>query len=432
MKRNFICFLMVAALSLFAACTPSGGEENNGGNTGGGNNDAPLTPPTTELEANTYSIDGVVGELNSVAVEQYGENIYIIATPTSDVASAAEIFECNEYIYAAVSPTLIGKEINLTTESEVYTVMSTLRGAMLDSVSPEFKSEITGGSMTFAYSNDVVDVKAELRLVGGVVLKFHLTVQKQVEVNKNIIKRGNEEKPLRATFYMEDGDQTYFYFTPSELYYFEELDEMATWYVYIGVDNSCIDGTEKMFGAETLITFGAVDNVNYSKSMEIYGDDLQGATGRYTITKNGEGNYSADILVSVNGSGYKVEFDGECISHLLAPEKKINYVAYGGAEHAIVSATVATIGNSCIFTLTTSNDENIVITAPENLLDGEPHGFSQFPELQVTYNGRTYCKTNGDSGTLTIHYKSISRSVEIDFTDYSDITLNYVGNVTKL
>lgn len=425
MKKNFL-YLAIVAMTFFAACTPDSGTENGGG-TGGV--DTPDTPANPELAVNTYSIDGTVAALNSVAVEQYGENIYIIGTPTAGVEKAADMFECEEYLYAAVSPTLIGKEINLITESEAYTVISSLTGALLESVSPEFRSEITSGKMRFDYSNDKATVKAELKLVSGVVLKFHLSAEKQVVVNKNIIKRGSEEKPLRAAFYMEENGQTYLYFTPSELYYFEELDEMATWYLYIGVDNSCIDGVERTFGAESLITFGVVDNVNYSKSMEIYGDDLQGAQGRYTITKNSEGNYTADILVSVNGSGYKVEFDGDCISYLLAPEKKTNYISYGGEEVTITGASLNIENELYTFVLTTSNGKNIEVVAPESLLDGAPHGFSQFPELSVTYNGKSYCKANGNSGTLTILYKSVSKSVEIDFTDYSEITLNYIGDV---
>lgn len=425
MRKSFL-YLVIATLFLVVACAPDNSTDNSGGI------DGPDTPANSELDVNTYSIDGTVGVLNSVAVEQYGENIYIIATPTAGVATAAEMFECEEYLYAAVSPVLVGKEINMVTESEAYTVISSLTGAVLESVSPEFRSEITGGKMTFNYSDNKAVVKAEMKFVNGVVLKFHLSAEKQVVVNKNIIKRGSEEKPLRAAFYMEENGQTFLYFTPSELYYFEELAEMATWYLYIGVDNSCIDGVERTFDAESLITFGVVDNVNASKSMEIYGDDLQGAQGRYTITKNSEGNYTANIIVSMGNSGYKVEFEGDCISYLLAPEKKTNFISYGGEEFTITGATLSTENEVYTFVLTTSNGKNIEVVALESLLDGAPHGFSQFPELSVTYNGKSYCKANGNSGTLTILYQSESKSVEIDFTDYNEITLNYIGDVTLI
>lgn len=420
MKRSFVYMLTMAAMALVVACSPSG----NGGEGG--------KEHESSLEVNTYSINGAVGVLNSILVEQYGENIYIIATPTANVEKSDAIFECEEYLYAAVSPTLVGKEIDLISESMPFTVMSTLKGALLESVSPDFRSEITSGKMTFDYSDDKAVVKGEINLADGSQFKFHLSAEKKVAVNKNIIKRGSEQKPLRAAFYKEADGQTYLYFTPSELYYFEELAEMATWYLYIGVESSCIDGEERVFDESSLITFGVVDNINYSKSMQVYGNDLQGVQGRYTITKNSDGNYTANIIVSVDNSGYKVEFDGDCISYLEAPEKKSNYLSYGGEEYALEGATLSVENDVYTFVLTASNGKSVEIIATESLLDGKPHGFSQFPSLSVTYNGKTYCKANGNSGTLTINYKRVSQSVEIDFTDYGEITLNYIGDVVEL
>ncbi len=208
--------------------------------------------------------------------------------------------------------------------------------------------------------------------------------------------------------------------------------EMATWYLYIAVNDTCIDGTEKTFGPESLVTFEVVDNMDSSKCELLTGSNLQGAQGRYTISKNGEGNYTADILVSMNDSGYKVEFDGECISHLLEPEKKTNFLSYKGEEYTVSGAILSVVDGIYTFRLANSSDNSIEIAVPESFCDGEKHGFSQSSDLSVVYNGRTYNKANGDSGTLMVDYDADNQTLTLDFTDYNEITFNYVGSVIAL
>ena len=62
--RRFTIYMLSLAVALFSvSCEPN---ENGGG---------------SELKVNTYSVDGVVGSLESVAVMMVGENISIVATP---------------------------------------------------------------------------------------------------------------------------------------------------------------------------------------------------------------------------------------------------------------------------------------------------------------------------------------------------------------
>ncbi len=426
MKKSFLYFLMAAVTFMFAACTTSDGVDGNeGGNEGG--TETPVTPPA--LEANTYAVNGNVAELKSVALAQMGEYIYLVGTPTAGVASADAMFECDEYVYFLVGPALVGKEFDLMTETSTFTVMSTLFGATLEGLAAGETSEISAGKATFTYENNVATVKADLTLANGTTLRLHMSAEQQVVVNENTISRGDEEKPLRAAFYMEAEGSTVFYLTPGNIDYFTGIYDV-TWFTMIQVPTSCINGEKQTLSESTLMMFGMSDNMNYDNYVEIYGDDLQGATGDYTISKKGEGQYAINYNITVNGVPYKASFDGTCVSALAEPEKKTNYLKYGGEEYAVSAATFTEANELYTFTFTTSLGKDIVLTAPDIAFGGDSYGFSQSDNFTVTFDSRTYSKANGDTGTMTAYYKTRSQELELQFTDYNGFEFNYTGSVT--
>lgn len=411
--------LMAAVAFMFAACTAP--DTNDGG----------AGAPNPELAVNTFSVNGVVREFKSVALAQMEEYIYLVATPTANLASAEDVFGAEEYVYLLVGPQLVGKEFNLKSETSTFTIISSLTGAILEGVAVDATDEISNGKASFILQENVATAKVELTLANGTVLKFHLSAQKQVVVNENTIARGDIEKPLRAAFYMEEEGFTTLYFTPGHIDYFEEIYD-TTWFTYITIPSSLTNGQKQTLSEETLMMFGMGDNLDYNKSIEIYGDDLQGATGDYTITKRGEGLYTANINITVGGILYRVSFDGECISALATPEKKTNYISYNGREYTISGATLeADLFNSLYtVTFTNSSGKELVLTAPEIAFGGDSYGFSQSPNFTVSFDGKVFSKANGNNGTVTAYYKVRSQELELDFTDYNQLTFNYVGTVT--
>ena len=202
MRRFYFITLAIVGLLFTVACEP----DNNGENGG-----------KTELGVNSYSISGEAIKLQSVAVDMLDDNIYVVATPTPNLTTAEAILKREEYIFVAVSPLLVGKEIDIKTESSLYTIISTLGAAPLKEVTPKNNSEVLAGTAQLTYENGVAVVKAEITLTNGEVLKLHLSAEKEVEVNDNTIARGGEEKPLRAAFYDEGDYSTTLYFTPAGL-----------------------------------------------------------------------------------------------------------------------------------------------------------------------------------------------------------------------
>ena len=385
--------------------------------------------PEVSLQANQYSIDGEVKTLHSVALEMLGEDIYMVATPTKEVVSAMDIFECEEYIYAAVSPVLLGREVDLVAEDNAYTIMSTLRGAIIESLSPDATDEISQGSMTFEYENNVAVVKGEITLADGTELKFYLSAEKEVVINDNIISRGAEEKPLRSAFYMEEDGLTYLYFTPAGIDYFEEL-EISTWYLYLVFDSTLANGVKHNISAATLEMFGLVDNLDPSGSFDLMAEDMASASGDYTITRRSAGDYQAVVNISVGGVAYKVEFSGICTSVYYEPEQSSNYFIYDGNEYAMISATLTVKDALYKLSFNNTGGKPVELTAPQSFFNGNSYGFSQSADFTVSYNRRTYSKANGDSGTLTAIYNADTQSLELHFTNYAGLEFSYSGEVT--
>ena len=228
---------------------------------------------------------------------------------------------------------------------------------------------------------------------------------------------------------MEEEGYTTLYFTPGNIDYFAGIYDV-TWYTYITIPDSFANGQKQNLNAESLIMFGMGDNVDYDNYVEIYGDDLQGATGYYAISKKGEGVYAADINITVNGVLYKVSFDGTCVSAFAEPEKKTNYLSYNGVEYQISAATLTEANSLYTFTFTNTSGKELVLTAPDIAFGGDAYGFSQSPDFTVSYDGKVLSKANGNNGTMTAYYKVMSKVLELDFTDYDKLNFNYTGAVT--
>ena len=389
---------------------------------------------SAELKANTYSVDGVEVALKSVAVMMVDENISIVATPEQGVTSAEKILECENYLFASVSPLLVGKEFDLKTESRLFTFISTLADAKLDAVAPDETNEITSGKAKFVYENDILVVKAEMTLISGKVFKFHATAKQSVVVNENTIARGNEEKPLRAAFYSETGNTTTLIFTPANIDYFEELED-ASWYMQITVSNNLVSGSDidiKSLGANDTFEFSVVDNVRNSKSFSIvYGfSDMSDVEGSFNIAKTGEAKYTVDINLSVGGVAYKANFEGECTSEHKEQEVKKNYFIIDGEEYVATGATLTKGASVWSVEVVASNGKSAVLAAPRSFFEqGGTYGFSQSQLFKVIYDGVTYNKENGSSGTVTLQYDDQNKMLTIDFTNYANLQFNYSGSV---
>ena len=93
---------------------------------------------------------------------------------------------------------------------------------------------------------------------------------------------------------------------------------------------------------------------------------------------------------------------------------------------AIVSSSYFLDETIVNLTLTLENDLDVIVTFPEEFIDGNAHGFSQSEYFTVTYKDIILSKATGYSGTMTALYKD-NGEFHIEFTNYDDCEFYYTG-----
>ena len=167
----------------------------------------PDNPESPVLGDNAYELDGEQVEFGSVCLSNIGDYICIAATLAEGVEDFDEVFGQDEYFYVAISPLLNGKEFDLMSEDKVFTLISTLDGAYVETVAPTLTDEITSGTCMFNCVEGIAEVEVSLVLADGTELKVRMSAEEQgIVVNENIFAIDGNEKPVRTAFRMlEDG-----------------------------------------------------------------------------------------------------------------------------------------------------------------------------------------------------------------------------------
>ena len=382
-----------------------------------------------ELSVNTYSIDGTVYEFGSVAAMMQGENLLIIGTPDKNAGSAEAIFaECENYFFGAVSPLLVGETIDVTSEKRLFTLLSTLAGAEIETLSPEFPEEAIEGEMTLSYVDGKVSFEGRVVLATGVEFAFIMEVMQSVELIDDVICRGSETKPVRRAFYSVEEDITTLWLTPASLEHAGEL-EMVTWYLSISLSNDLM-GEEidiAALSADSHFEFEAVDNY-VETVLGFSNENLKGATGSFLVEKLGNADYRVVFTFECGGEVYGADFAGECMLYEV-PEERTNFLTYGKGnnkqEIPLVSATLDCSTDVWVVELVATDQSVCIATVPADYFTGSAVGFSWSPNLTVSYKGRTYSKANGDSGTVIASYEN--HRLAFEFIGYDNLSFIYSG-----
>lgn len=380
-------------------------------------------PEKPALGDNAYELDGVQAAFSSVALSNIGDYICIAATPSEGVGSFEEIFDQDEYFYVAISPLLNGKQFDMMTEEKVFTVMSTLEGAYLESVASTLTDEITSGTCLFNYKEGVAMVEASIVLADGAELSVKMSAEETgIVVNENIFAIGGNEKPVRTAFRMVEDGTTTLYLTPAGIEYFEDID-ITTYYAYIILESGKCHG--RTLTVEDVIAVGYADNFN-----ELVVDSRNVATtGTLNIAAdpNDMAHYVVALDLDFAGTSLKIRFDGETLD-ALAKEVVTNEVVYNGASLGIKEVYVDFMPNpECVSTVMifTERDDIVYIKIPNTYLDGNAYGFSQSQNLYIEYDGVVYSKANGYSGTVTVGFDD--NIIKINATNYDNLEITYEG-----
>ena len=376
------------------------------------------------LEANTYAIDKAKSPFGSVEVSNLGEYLCIAASPSRGVGSFDAIFEQDEFFYVAISPLLNGQEFDLMTENDLYTVMSTLDGAYLETVAPTMKEEIKAGKCLFNYKDGKAEVEISLTLTDGTTLAAKMEAEEPgIIVNENIFAIAGDEKPLRTAFYLKEDGLTTLYLTPAGIDYFEDIS-ITTYYAYIILDDTQCNG--RTLDVSDIVAVGYGDNFN-----EIYVDSREvSAKGSLKVfaDPSDDSHYQVSADITFGGTTLKLRYDGNAID---AGTKEVvkNEVIYNGETYGITNVILNMqpdpVSLTCTVMIFTERGDMVSITLPVNFLDGNAHGFSQSPDLYMDYDGQRYSKATGYSGTITVDEDG--DTIRIDATNYDNLKITYEG-----
>ena len=414
MKKNIIITAALVAMAALYSCDDALLQQ-----------DDPQVPDT-ELKENQYILGEDKCSFESVAASNLGEYICIAASPQEGVESFDDIFEQDEYFYVAISPLLNGKEFDLMTEENLYTVISTLDGAELETVTPSAHEEISEGVCTFTCTEGVVSVEITLTLQDGQTFSAILTAEEPgITVNENIFALDGNVKPVRTAFSLLEDGTTALYLTPAGIDYFDELP-ITTYYAYIILDDNLCHG--RTLDVSDVIAVGYADNFNETV---VDSNEIQ-TTGTLNVLNDPEdpARYIVSADLDFSGTTLKLRFDGTAID---ANIKEVigNEVIYDGKTYPIqgVMLDMPSGESVCKVMLRTAMGE-LIITLPVNFLDGNAHGFSQSPDLYIEFDGKVFSKAEGYSGTVTIGVEG--DVMHIDVTNYDNLEITYNGSYEKV
>lgn len=391
----------------------------------------PPAPQPGELHKNSYSIDGEVYTFESVALTNINEYLCVVASPDVGIESFDSFFEeGHQYLYIAISPLLEGEEFSLKEESRLYTVMSTLAGALLTEVTPTSNLEIESAHCTFSYEEGVATIDLRATLEDGTELKALIEAEQHLTINENVITRNGEQKPVRASFYTTDEGMTMLYLTPAGVDYFDEMTEMASWYVYLIVDDAlCDGGNVDITATSNHFMAGLVDNGNESLSIAISQDNLQGASGSFSVKSlSGQGEYRITADIQWGAESLTINFEGE-MKDATVVEQRSNVIIVDGAQHMISSATLDRTDEEVWSLTLNSKGHQLTLTMPAEFFDGRAVGFSTDSRVKATYNSLEMNKAGGYTGTIFITLDG--DSVEAEFMNNSEVGAYYKGKYTE-
>ena len=385
--------------------------------------EVPETPELPQLEVNTYEIGGERNPFGSVAVSNFGEYVCIAATPAEGVENFDEVFEQEEYFYVAVSPLLVGQEFDLMQEERLFTVMSALDGAYLESVAPSIREEIVSGTCLFDYKEGVAAVEAHIQLADGAYLSVKLSAEEPgIVVNENTFAIAGNQKPVRTAFRLVEDGVTALYLTPAGISYFDDLP-ITTYYAYVILDSSKCHG--RTLGVEDLIAVGYADNFN-----ELIVDSREvKTTGIVNVAADPDDptHFVVAMDLDFDGTSLEVTFDGKTLD-ANAKEVIESKFKYEGKSYGITGVSLGYMpekGDVYAVRVKTERNDEVVISLPAKFLDGNAHGFSQSADLFIEYDGVVYSKANGSSGTVTIGVDD--GMININVTNYNNLEIIYEG-----
>ena len=426
-----LAFVLAAGAVLASCEKPAGPDEVPG----------PMEYPANPM---TFTVDGTETPVGKAFADTFEEYVLITVTPDTEVESYVDAVTADgvEYLQFMVLPQNLNREIDLVAEPQRIYCKDNESDCTY--IAPD--GNLTEGKAVVQYDEETSEVvfKLAIELSDGTVVGVNagaLMSAPAPEQGGTITVDGTQE-PVRGAFYLEDSGNTALYFTSSEVYTFEELQEMALYYFLIMVPDGLMTGEDfdmaDLSGEDNVVVM-YIDYVNGGQYEANSGDG--GASLTFNMQKTSDGTYAASISAAFDGGPeIAVDFDGTCVSVDYVPEEP-NEFTYEGTTEAVQSALVdksdpdiwhvwlsAVGGLEDLPEYEDPYNDAIHITAPAEAFNAGGVGFSTYKEiLKFEYAGQTWQYTEDNSVRGTLEVSLEGDMLTVDFTNYDNFSGHYSG-----
>ncbi len=392
----------------------------------------------------TFTVDGTETPVGKAFADTFEEYVLITVTPDTEVESYVDAVTADgvEYLQFMVLPQNLNREIDLVAEPQRIYCKDNESDCTV--ISPD--ENLTEGKAVVQYDEETLEVvfKLAIELSDGTVVGVNAGAVMSApapEQGSTITVDGTQE-PVRGAFYLEDSGNTALYFTSSEVYTFEELQEMALYYFLIMVPDGLMTGEDfdmaDLSGEDNVVVM-YIDNGNGEPYEANSGDG--GASLTFNMQKTSDGTYAASISAAFDGGPeIAVDFDGTCVSVDYVPEEP-NEFTYEGTTEAVQSALVdksdpdiwhvwlsAVGGLEDLSEYEDPYNDAIHITAPAEAFNDGGVGFSTYKEiLKFEYAGQTWQWLDDGSAMGSLEVYLEGEQLTVDFTNYDNFSGHYSG-----
>ena len=426
-----LAFVLAAGAVLASCEKPAGPDEVPG----------PMEYPANPM---TFTVDGTETPVGKAFADAFEGYVLITVTPDTEVESYVDAVTADgvEYLQFMVLPQNLNREIDLVAEPQRIYCKDNESDCTV--ISPD--GNLTEGKAVVQYDEETLEVvfKLAIELSDGTVVGVNAgaVMSAPAPEQGSTITVDRKQEPVRGAFYLEDSGNTALYFTSSEVYTFEELQEMALYYFLIMVPDGLMTGEDfdmaDLSGEDNVVVM-YIDNGNGEQYKANSGDG--GASLTFNMQKTSDGTYAASISAAFDGGPeIAVDFDGTCVSVDYVPEEP-NEFTYEGTTEAVQSALVdksdpdiwhvwlsAVGGLEDLSEYEDPYNEAIHITAPAEAFNAGGVGFSTYKEiLKFEYAGQTWQYTEDNSVRGTLEVSLEGDMLTVDFTNYDNFSGHYSG-----
>lgn len=393
-------------------------------------------------KANTIVVNGTETAVGTAFADSYEGSVLITAGLTA--TDSYDELLAGDFVQTMMLPQFLNQEINL--KEELITIYYTLQNLTAAPLTSDMLDE---GKVRIDMDEESGECSLLLaiRLNDGTEIGVNATatLSDPTPEEGNTITVDNATEPVRAAFYMdmamEGTNYVYLYFTASEVYYLDEMLELATGYFCLAMNEDDLTGNEiDLTSTDKYFYLAYMDQMTGEMSYAMQGDS-EGTTGTMSVSRSDSdpASFTAEISVTFgDGKEVAVSFDGTAVSGDYVPEEP-NEFTYDGTTEAIQSVLVdksdAVLWHIYVSEVGgleyVSEFEDmgaIHISIPAEAVNGEAAGFSTYKDMKIEFSGNTW--QFPDTGTVTVSLEG--DQIVLDFTTYGDLIGHYSGTVTVI